>query len=145
MLGDFRWIAQDLASRPTRIAELIPLSPSAEGHHDAAGSSGTGAGGAWLPGEDLEPREGWTAGVPVAWRYQWSDWVTRQLVTADNPDGAITNSDLELAGGIFHLEALAQTFDTRERTVVSKGDNLNTMFWERKGSTTTNSPPAYLL
>ena len=29
--------------------------------------------------------------------------------------------------------------------MVSKGDNLNTTFWERKCSTTTDSPPAYLL
>ena len=141
-LDDFRWIAKDLTSRPTRIAELIPLAPSAEGHHDA---SGKGAGGAWFPGDTLQPREGWQADIPVLWRLEWPDYITRLLVTSDNPTGTITNSDLELAGGLIHLEALAQTFDTRERTIVSKGDNLNTTFWERKGSTTTNSPPAYLL
>jgi hypothetical protein len=141
-LDDFRWIAKDLTSRPTRIAELIPLAPSAEGHHDA---SGKGAGGAWFPGNTLQPREGWQADIPVLWRLEWPDYITRLLVSSDNPTGTITNSDLELAGGLIHLEALAQTFDTRERTIVSKGDNLNTTFWERKGSTTTNSPPAYLL
>jgi hypothetical protein len=141
-LDDFRWIAKDLTSRPTRIAELIPLAPSAEGHHDA---SGKGAGGAWFPGDTLQPREGWQADIPVLWRLELPDYITRLLVTSDNPTGTITNSDLELAGGLIHLEALAQTFDTRERTIVSKGDNLNTTFWERKGSTTTNSPPAYLL
>ena len=141
-LDDFRWIAKDLTSRPTRLAELIPLAPSAEGHHDA---SGNGAGGAWFPGEHLRPREGWQADIPVLWRLEWPEYITRRLVTAENPTGTITNSDLELAGGLIHLEAIAQTFDTRERTVVSKGDNLNTTFWERKGSTTTNSPPAYLL
>ena len=40
---------------------------------------------------------------------------------------------------------MAQTFDIRERTVLSKGDNLATTFCERKGSTSTNKPPAYLL
>jgi hypothetical protein len=141
-LDDFRWIAKDLTSRPTRLAELIPLAPSAEGHHDA---SGKGAGGAWFPGEHLQPRDGWQADIPVLWRLEWPDYITRRLVTSENPTGTITNSDLELAGGLIHLEAIAQTFDTRERTVVSKGDNLNATFWERKGSTTTNSPPAYLL
>ena len=69
----------------------------------------------------------------------------RLLVSSNNPTGTITNSDLDLAGGLIHLESITQTFNTREHTVVSKGDNLNTTFWERKGSTTANSPPAYLL
>ena len=66
-------------------------------------------------------------------------------VSSDNPTGTITNSDLELTGGLLHLDCLAQTFDTREQTIVSKGDNLNTMFWEQIGSTTIDSAPAYLL
>jgi hypothetical protein len=46
---------------------------------------------------------------------------------ADNPHGSITNSDLELADGLLHLEdALSQCFDIWERTVLSKGDNLST-------------------
>lgn len=39
----------------------------------------------------------------------------------------------------------AAYFDVRERTILSKGDYLSTTFWERKGSTTSNKPPAYLL
>jgi hypothetical protein len=50
-----------------------------------------------------------------------------------------------LAGGLIHLDCISQCYDVRERTVLSKGDNLSTTFWERKGSTSTNSPPAYLL
>ena len=63
----------------------------------------------------------------------------------DNPNGTITNSDLELAGGLMHLESLTQAFDITERTVLSKGDNLSTTFWEQKGSTSSDKPPAYLL
>jgi len=63
----------------------------------------------------------------------------------DNPNGTITNSDLELAGGLLHLEALTQAFDITERTVLSKGDNLSTTFWEQKGSTSSDKPPAYLM
>ena len=76
---------------------------------------------------------------------EWPADVSNDIVSSDNPTGTITNSDLELAGGLLHLEAAAQAFDIRERTILSKGDNLNTTFWERKGSTTTNSVPAYLL
>jgi hypothetical protein len=141
-LDDFRWIAKDLTERPTRIQEIVPLLPGAEGDHDA---SGAGAGGVWFPSNTLVPRGAWKPNVPVVWRIEWPDWVRARLVSADNPTGDITNSDLECAGGLIQLEALAQTFDIRERTVVSKGDNLNTTFWERKGSTTTDSVPAYLL
>ena len=141
-LDDFRWIAQDLTDRPTRIQEVIPLPPIAEGTHDA---SGGGAGGIWFPSDTAVPRASWLPETPVVWRLEWPAWVRHELISADNPNASITNSDLELAGGLLHLEAIAQTFDIRERTVVSKGDNLNTTFWERKGSTTTNSVPAYLL
>ena len=141
-LNDFRWLLDNISSRPTRIAELVPLSPSAEGHHDA---SGIGAGGVWFPSNHLVPRRGCRAGQPLVWRLLWPQYITSRLVTDKNPNGTITNSDLELAGGLLHLDALAQTFDVRERTVLAKGDNLNTTYWERKGSATTDKPPAYLL
>eukprot|EP00804_Cyclotella_cryptica_P015209 CCRYP_000735-RB/>CCRYP_000735-RB protein AED:0.19 eAED:0.37 QI:0/0/0/1/0/0/2/0/277 len=105
-LEDFWWLASDLTSRPTRISELVPLLPGAEGQHDA---SGAGTGGVWFPGDSIPTR------------------------------GTLK------PGGLIHLDCVAQTLDTRERTLLSKGDNLNTTFWERKGSTTTDSAPAYLL
>ena len=141
-LDDFRWMHRHISTRPTRIAELVPLPPVAEGHHDA---SGAGAGGIWFPSPSLTPREGYARSTPVAWRFEWPADIARRLVTDTNPRGTITNSDLELAGGLLHLDALTHCFDIRERTVVSKGDNLSTTFWERKGSTSTDKPPAYLL
>lgn len=141
-LEDFRDMYASIASRHTRIAELIPLLPIAEGHHDA---SGKGAGGVWFPAMHAIPRKGFKAGIPVVWRLEWPQYIVDRLITDKNPRGTLTNSDLELAGGLLHLEALVQTFDTRERTILSKGDNLNTTFWERKGSTSTDKPPAYLL
>ena len=54
-LDDFRWLFNNITSRPTRLAEIIPLAAAAEGHHDA---SGEGAGGVWYPGPHLTPREG---------------------------------------------------------------------------------------
>ena len=141
-LDDFRWIHDNISTRPTRIAELVPLPPVAEGHHDA---SGHGAGGIWFPSAVLPPREGIVAATPVVWRYEWPPCISSKLKTDKNPTGTISNSDLELAGGLIHLECISQCYDVRERTVLSKGDNLSTTFWERKGSTSTNSPPAYLL
>jgi hypothetical protein len=69
----------------------------------------------------------------------------RHLIIDKNPNGTITNSDLELAGGLLHLDALSHCFDVHKRTVLSKGDNLSTTFWEWKGSTSSNKPPAFLL
>jgi hypothetical protein len=67
---------------------------------------------------------------PLLWRLEWPQHIIDSLVTDKNPLGTITNSDLELAGGLIHLEAIAQCFDIRERTVLSKTDNLATLFWQ---------------
>ncbi|KAL7527284.1 hypothetical protein ACHAXR_001881, partial [Thalassiosira sp. AJA248-18] len=128
-LDDFRWMARDITSRPTHIAEPVPLSPFAEVQHDA---SGLGAFGSWLcfPGKDIFSVSrccGDTSGPTI---------------TSENPEGTINNFDLELAGGIFQFGCLAQTFDIPEHTALIKGDNIATTFWERKGSTSTDSPPA---
>jgi hypothetical protein len=140
-LEDFQWMQENISTRPTRIAEVVPLPPVAKGHHNA---SGLGAGGNWFPGPHLAPRSGFTSTQPLVWRHQWPDFISSWLVVADNLHGS-TNSDLELAGGLLHLDALSQCFDIQERTVLSKGDNLSTTFWECRGSTSTNSPAAYLL
>ena len=66
-------------------------------------------------------------------------------MTEDNPFGTLTNSDLELAGGLLHLEAIANNFDVQERTVLSKTDNLAMLYCQQKGSATTTAPPAHLL
>jgi hypothetical protein len=141
-LDDFRWLHQDIARRPTRIAELIPLNPCAIGYHDAAGC---GAGGVWFANPELVPRSQNSTSQPLLWRLQWPDDITADLVSDSNPNGSITNSDLELAGGLLHLDAIAQHFDIRERTILSKTDNLATLFWQRKGSATTTAAPAHLL
>ena len=36
-LEDSQWLLSDITERPTRIAELVPLLASADGHHDASG------------------------------------------------------------------------------------------------------------
>ena len=81
----------------------------------------------------------------MLWRLKWPSHLADQLITADNPHGTITISDFELAGGLLHLEAIAQAFDIRERAALSKTDNLAALFWQRKASTTTDRVPAYLL
>lgn len=138
--ADFKWILKDMSSRPTRIAEVVPLQSSAEGHHDA---SGEGVGGVWFPAPHLQARQGHDT-RPMLWRLEWPQHIIDSLVTDKNPSGTISNSDLELDGGLIHLEAIAQCFDVRERTVLSKTDNLATFLWQRKGNARTNVPAALL-
>ena len=45
-IDDFRWLADDICSRPTRIAEVVTEAPTNTGTVDAAGK---GMGGVWLP------------------------------------------------------------------------------------------------
>ena len=149
-LRDMRWLQKDLAQRPTRLYELVPLTPSLEGDHDA---SGYGAGGVLLPKPHTVPRPAAAASAsdpdqrphPVLWRVPFPDDLVANLVSWKNPHGTVTNSDFELAGGLLHHEAAAQCYDIRERTLLSRTDNTPTLFWQRKGSTSTQGPASYLL
>jgi hypothetical protein len=111
-LQDFRWIHNNLSERPTHIAELVPLLPSALGHHDA---SGAGAGGVWFPAQGLQPRGLLSASPPlVLWRYQWPQQITNRPITESNPHGTISISNLELAGGLLHLDVLCWYYKAQE-------------------------------
>ena len=156
-LADFRWIHQDLARRPTRLQELVPVGPTLLGAHDA---SGYAAGGVWLPGPTAIPRTARVRSLasdgtlrrhrlteprPILWRSLFPLDIQARLVTHKNLFGDINNSDFELAGSLLQQEAAAQCYDIRERTTKDATDNLATMYWTRKGSTTTTGPPSQLL
>ena len=140
-LDDFRLLFGDLARRPTRLYELVPLAPTLTGTHDA---SGHGAGGIWLPSDTAVPRLH-DNNHPIVWRMTFPTSVTTDLASFQNPRGPITNSDLELAGSLLHHKAAVQTYDIQERTVLSRANNTPTVFRQRKGSATTTGPAAYLL
>ena len=48
-MDNFRWLAEDVGGRPTRIGEVVPEVPLYTGTSDAAG---LGAGGVWLQDGD---------------------------------------------------------------------------------------------
>jgi hypothetical protein len=152
-LADFEWIRTNLASRPTRLQELVPTAPTLLGAHDA---SGLGAGGVWFPGKTDVPRRTRVLSIapngtkhrhrlsslrPILWRYIFPKNIQKRLVTFNNPTGDITNSNLGLAGSLIQQEAAAQCFDIRERATKDSTDNMATMYWTRKGSTTSTAPP----
>ena len=109
-LNDFCHLFNNIANGSTRMAKLVPLLASAVCHHDA---SGLGAGGVWFVPLHIARQLGYTAG-PVVWSIEWPDCIKKQLVTAENPTGTISNSDLELAGGLLQLQALVQYCNVRE-------------------------------
>ena len=141
-INDFRWMATNISSRPTRIAELVPLLPSLLGDHDACQD---GAGGIIIPASSTNMRQPHKCHHTILWRASWPEDIKKALVTSSNPTGTITMNDLELAGGLLHLEAAAQNFDIRERTILSRTDNSSALFWQRRGSTSTTSCTAHLL
>jgi hypothetical protein len=63
-LDDFWWMHQNISTCPTRIPEVIPLPPVAEGHHDA---SEIGAGGIWFPRPHLDSRGKYVLSRLVVW------------------------------------------------------------------------------
>ena len=52
-LAEFKWLAEDVANRPTRMYELVPLRPTVDGYHNASGYMN---GGVVLPGTTDIPR-----------------------------------------------------------------------------------------
>ena len=135
-LADFEHLTHSLSTRPTEIAELVPDDPVAVGPHDAAIH---GMGGAWLPATTHSNIP------PTVWRERFPPHIQAELVSKDNPHGSITNSHLELAGQIAHHDVLAQQVSLRGRTVAPLGDNIPSIVWHHKHSTTTTGPAAYLL
>jgi len=136
MILDFEYLAKDLGRRPTSISELVPDHPVAVGPHDA---SGLGMGGVWLPAVTNSNL------TPILWRSRFPAEITADLVSYKNPNGSITNSDLELAGCIGQQDILVQEVNCAGRTVMPFGDNTPSVSWHHKGSASTAGPAAYLL
>jgi hypothetical protein len=132
-LDDFRFLAQELSSRPTRWGELVDSDPVFIGAVDA---SGIGMGGVWFHYANHT--------APLLWRSRFDPAITNNLVSATNKQGAITNSDLEQTGLVLQQDVLAQCYDIRECTVCALTDNTAALSRDQHGSTSTNAPSAYL-
>ena len=83
--------------------------------------------------------------VPLLWRKSCSALIRRRLVSFKNHTGNITNSDLEAAAYVAHNDVLASAADVHEKIVNNFSDNIPTVYWITKGSTTTTGPAAYIL
>jgi hypothetical protein len=61
---------------------------------------------------------------PILWHASSPQDIQAALVSTANPHGAITNSDLELAGTIAHQDILNQDLDCREPTTTGPCDSI---------------------
>ena len=146
-LKDFLWLAKDIINRSTHLAKVVPSPPSYLGSMDAAKE---GMGGVWFPPDlklpgAIQPCSSDCLTSPILWRCQLPTQVQNNLVSTTKSGGAITNSDLELAGSIAHDDILASAVPISRLTLSSFSDNTPTVVWRNKGSTTTSVPAAYLL
>jgi hypothetical protein len=83
---------------------------------------------------------------PIVWRSPFPLAIQRALVTSTNRSGAISISDLELAGTLAHKQILVQELpDIAERPIWLGGDNQASLAWASKGSATACTARAYLL
>jgi hypothetical protein len=133
-LDDFRWLLEDVRSRPTHLHELFP---GFHYHLGACDASKSGMGGVWFPINPHHP--------PIVWRQPFQSFIQARLVSTDTPKGDITNSDLELAGTIAQLDIATTYLHTFHQTLSILSDNTPAIAWQGKGSTSTKSATAYLL
>jgi hypothetical protein len=73
--ADFRFLVDSVATRPTRLQELVPTAPSDIGACDACQ---VGMGGVWF--DALVP-----TAAPVVWRHRFPANIARALVTSPSP------------------------------------------------------------
>jgi hypothetical protein len=137
ILAYFRCLAADLTRRPTRLSEIIPKDkPTTLGAQDAAT---TGMGGV-----HFVPQLNGTV-QPMLCRCPFPNVIQQRLVSFDNPQGDINNSELDLAASVAQHDVLSQSFDFQEATIQNSSDNVTTVWWQLKGVTFSSGPTASLL
>jgi hypothetical protein len=135
-LIDAAVVIRDLARRPTHVSELTQHDLHYTGYCDA---SAFGAGGVWF-GADRDL-------TPIVWRVQWPKDITDAVVSFTNPNGRITNSDLEMAGVVLQEAALEAHLGT-DLTHVQMAigcDNSPAVAWTTRMATRSHSPIAFRL
>ena len=67
------------------------------------------------------------------------------LVSLKNPEGQVTNSNLELAVSMVYHACMEYLYNVWQKNTLSRNDKTAGLWWQRKGSTTSISPLAHLL
>jgi hypothetical protein len=130
-LEDWLHLARTAVAHPVPLHTLVPRKPTILSATDA---SGMGMGGFWL-----SPTQ------RCLWRAPFPTSVRRELLTATNASGTLTNSDLELAALLTGAVHCAQNLPSKYDNILIASDNTPAVAWATRGSTTTTKAPAYLL
>jgi len=85
------------------------------------------------------------AGRPIIFRLPFPSHIRQSLVSAKNPTGSITNSDLELAAIVLGAAVLRHTHPTTHATLLCASDNQAAVTWQTKGSPSSSAARAFLL
>ena len=119
-LADWKALALQVDSRPTHLEKQIRREPTHLGFCDA---SGLVVGGVWL-----DPAR---TGCNLVWRHPWPPDIIAHLVSSANPQGTITNSDLEIAALILQEATLLEEVSKARMAAPRLGsDNTPTISWE---------------
>ncbi len=135
-LRDWLALATDVLDHPVPLAHLVPMPPTFLGATDA---SKAGMGGFWLPTTLHPPCS------PLVWRAPFSSNIQRALVSVTNPQGSVTNSDLELAALITGASIAARRSGVNPTVLQCAINNTPALAWTTRGSTSSITPPAFLL
>ena len=79
--------------------------------------------------------------APMLWQASFPPSTKASLIT----QGTITNSDLELAATLAHHNVIAHATPVQKASIRTLLDNIATVAWQKKGSTSTASATAYIL
>jgi hypothetical protein len=135
-LHDWHQLANDMASMPIPLANLVPTAPHILGATDA---SMAGMGGFWVPSKP-------GLATPTLWRAPFPTVIQQALFSHTNPTGRITNkSDLELAAVVTGAHLAAPRHTLAPTHIVTTTDNTPALAWSTKGSTSSTAAPAFLL
>ena len=131
-LEDLCTLLRILASRPTHVKELVPDMPHYVGYHDAAAE---GAGGVWFSLVDNMS--------PTVWQTAFPRDIAAKVVSDDNPERRLTNSDLELAAEVMAVGiALAVAPKVKHVPLGTLCDNTPTVSWIEKMASKAKGPTA---
>ena len=131
-LQDIVSLLHMLSSRPTHAKELVPDMPQYAGYHDAAAE---GAGGVWF--SLASPMQ------PIVWREAFPEDIASNVVSDDNPNGGITNSDLELAAEVLAIGVILDKAPCIKHVPLGTlCDNTPTVSWVEKMASKAKTPTA---
>ncbi len=120
-IADCHTFLRETISRPTYCKNLITGWPDYVGITDA---SAHGVGGVII-GENKEV-------PPIVFRAQWPTCISTNIISNDNPNGTITNSDLELAGLLILWLVMEDICEITNAHVALFSDNSPTVHWVQR-------------